>query len=110
MGHKVYLPADTTKHLRPAGLGSSYADTARKCMTWETERPTTPDKIKPYRQSTVHEPGVILRHYGAARDPVDFEATNGVVRIACAHVRTPGGAAPACSTPSCMINVGTSCL
>lgn len=81
MGHKVYLPADTTKHLRPAGLGSSYADTARKCMTWETERPTTPDKIKPYRQSTVHEPGVILRHYGSARDPVDFEATNGVVRL-----------------------------
>lgn len=82
MGQTAYL-ADTTRHLRPAGLGSSYHDTAHKCMTWAADRPTTPDTIKPYRQSTIHEPGVILRHYGSARDPVDDEATHGVVRNSC---------------------------
>lgn len=38
-------------------------------MTWE-ERPCTPPEIRKYRQSTVHEPGRILRHPGAAGDGV----------------------------------------
>ena len=34
------------------------------------ERPSTPPEIKKYRQSTIHEPGKIVKHYGLADDPV----------------------------------------
>ena len=34
------------------------------------ERPSTPPEIKKYRQSTIHEPGKMVKHYGLADDPV----------------------------------------
>ena len=34
------------------------------------ERPSTPPEIKKYRQSTIHEPGKIVKHYGLADDKV----------------------------------------
>ena len=34
------------------------------------ERPSTPPEIKKYRQSTIHEPGKIVKHYGLSDDKV----------------------------------------
>ena len=34
------------------------------------DRPETPPEIKKYRQSTIHEPGKIVKHYGLADDSV----------------------------------------
>ncbi len=54
-------------HLRPAGLCTAFQDTAKEALTW-SERPPTPPEQKKYRQSTIHEPGNIIRHYGTADD------------------------------------------
>lgn len=55
-------------HLRPAGAVTSFSDSAKDALSW-SERPPTPDEQKKYRQSTIHEPGKIVKHFGLASDP-----------------------------------------
>jgi hypothetical protein len=45
----------------------------------DTERPETPDALKKYRQSRLHEPGKIFRHFSSYNDPVDPEKVYGRV-------------------------------
>lgn len=45
----------------------------------DTDRPETPDALKKYRQSRLHEPGKIFRHFSAYNDPVDREKAYGRV-------------------------------
>ncbi|KAG2450939.1 hypothetical protein HYH02_004212 [Chlamydomonas schloesseri] len=59
----------TQPQIPPAGITGKLHETARDALTWNAERPPTPDEIKKYRQSTVHEPGKIVRHPGQADDP-----------------------------------------
>ena len=57
-------------HVQPAGdasLGS--AECTASCLHFE-QRPQTPDHQKKYRQSVLHEPGKIVRHFGVAEDPL----------------------------------------
>ena len=56
-------------NIRPAGVTTQFKETAKDALTWN-ERPGTPDEQKKYRQSTVHEPGKILRHFGTADDKI----------------------------------------
>lgn len=60
----------TQPQIPPAGITGKLHETAKDALTWNDERPSTPDDIKKYRQSTVHEPGKIVRHPGHADDPV----------------------------------------
>lgn len=46
----------------------------------DKQRPETPDKLKKFRQSRLHEPGAIFRHYSAYNDPVDTQKVYGRVR------------------------------
>eukprot|EP00892_Ulva_mutabilis_P010820 jgi/Ulvmu1/810/UM010_0184.1 len=63
-------------HIRPAGALFPAADSASSCLTWSS-RPQTPGEIAKYRQSRLHEPGQIYRHFGAASDPVDTNKVYG---------------------------------
>ena len=57
-------------HVQAAGdasLGS--AECTASCLHFD-ERPQTPDHQKKYRQSVLHEPGKIVRHFGVAEDPL----------------------------------------
>ena len=74
------IPTHHWAHLRPAGLAGGCAASAKDCLTWGSDRPGTPSGLKKYRQSTLHTPGVIYRHYGAAQDAVDTERTYGKAR------------------------------
>ncbi len=60
----------TMPQIPPAGITSNLAETAKDALTWDPTRPQTPGDIKKYRQSTLHEPGAIVRHPGQAEDPV----------------------------------------
>jgi len=70
MGRQTYNYSDTSQtQLRPAGMSTKHEDTAKDALTWNARPPTPPHQRK-YRQLAVHEPGVIIRHFGAAEDPI----------------------------------------
>uniref|UniRef100_A0A7S2VV15 EFHB C-terminal EF-hand domain-containing protein n=1 Tax=Chlamydomonas chlamydogama TaxID=225041 RepID=A0A7S2VV15_9CHLO len=69
LGRDKYDPNNTSPWIRPAGVSTAVQESAKDALTWQ-ERPQTPPEQKKYRQSTVHEPGIIVRHYGAAEDPL----------------------------------------
>ncbi|KAA6430086.1 MAG: flagella associated [Trebouxia sp. A1-2] len=57
-------------HVQSAGDATrSNADCTASCLSFEP-RPQTPDHQKKYRQSVLHEPGKIVRHFGTAEDPL----------------------------------------
>ncbi|GFR51165.1 hypothetical protein Agub_g13522 [Astrephomene gubernaculifera] len=61
----------TQPQIPPAGITSVFDGGAKDAVTWERgQRPVTPETIKKYRQSVVHEPGKIIRHPGVAEDPI----------------------------------------
>lgn len=66
-------------HIPAAGASFPAADSASTCLTW-CSRPSTPCEIAKYRQSRLHEPGQIYRHFEAAADPVDNSKVYGRVR------------------------------
>mmetsp|Transcript_23843 Transcript_23843/g.28802 ORF Transcript_23843/g.28802 Transcript_23843/m.28802 type:complete len:451 (+) Transcript_23843:210-1562(+) len=72
------LGYSTAPELIAAGKVTSIEDEgAKNCIQQDynyTERPPTPDDIKKYRKSTLHEPGKIVKHYGASEDQVPYPA------------------------------------
>ncbi len=62
-----YAGDSKATHIRPAGVTTSFNESVKDAVTWQEPPPTPPDQKK-YRQSTLHEPGKIVRHYGAAGD------------------------------------------
>lgn len=82
MTQTTYATYDSS-HLRAAGVRggrcNAAPESATAALTW-AERPATPAALKKYRQSTLHTPGQIFRHFGAADDPVDLQRTYGKVR------------------------------
>lgn len=52
----------TSRTAKPADTG-----TTASCLSF-AERPQTPPHEKKYRQSALHEPGAIVRHFGTAED------------------------------------------
>ena len=66
---ETYVGDSTSSWIRPAGVNTSFNETAKDALTW-SERPPTPDEQKKYRQSTLHQPGVAVKHYGFANDAV----------------------------------------
>ncbi|KAL3146785.1 hypothetical protein ABBQ38_014767 [Trebouxia sp. C0009 RCD-2024] len=57
-------------HVQAAGDATrANADCTASCLSFD-ERPQTPDHQKKYRQSVLHEPGKIVRHFGVAEDPI----------------------------------------
>lgn len=55
-------------HIPAAGVPSKLVgEGAKNCLHFD-ERPSTPDSEKKYRQSVLHEPGRIVRHFGLADD------------------------------------------
>lgn len=57
-------------HVQAAGDATiANADCTASCLSFD-ERPQTPDHQKKYRQSVLHEPGKIVRHFGVAEDPL----------------------------------------
>jgi hypothetical protein len=87
IANREYLPYDSS-HLRAAGIGHAEQETSAGCLTWNREeRPETPKGLKKYRQSTLHTPGQIFRHFGVADDPVDTKRAYGKVRP-CGSSRT----------------------
>ncbi len=69
LGRKDYQGDMTSSQLRAAGVTTRLKESVKDAMTWG-ERPQTPADQKKYRLLSVHEPGKIARHYGAADDPV----------------------------------------
>ncbi len=71
---------DTSPTVRPAGKLTHVGDEGTHlCMNMDNafdkdgapiQRPSTPPEIKKYRQSSIHEPGKIVKHYGLYDDPV----------------------------------------
>ncbi|QDZ23086.1 hypothetical protein HOP50_09g56260 [Chloropicon primus] len=61
---------DTSPHIRPAGKTNDVSNEGAQFCLSMGERPSTPPEIKKYRQSTIHEPGKIVKHYGLADDVV----------------------------------------
>lgn len=59
---------DTTSHIRAAGASSKdeLSVTTKDSLNW-LERPATPEDIKRWRQSTLHEPGKVTRHPGLSQ-------------------------------------------
>ena len=53
--------------IRPAGVTTRFPDSITDAVTW-SEPPPTPAEQKKYRQSTLHEPGKVVRHPGTAND------------------------------------------
>lgn len=70
LGKKGALINDTSPHIRPAGKVTDVSNEGAQFCLSMGERPSTPPEIKKYRQSTIHEPGKIVKHYGLADDPV----------------------------------------
>ncbi|GAX80864.1 hypothetical protein CEUSTIGMA_g8299.t1 [Chlamydomonas eustigma] len=62
-----YISDSNSTWIRPAGVTTSLNETAKDAVTWD-QPPSTPPEQKKYRQSTLHEPGRIVRHYGTAED------------------------------------------
>lgn len=57
-------------HVQAAGDATrANVDCTASCLSFD-ERPQTPDHQKKYRQSVLHEPGKIVRHFGVAEDPI----------------------------------------
>jgi len=71
---------DTAPQILPAGKqGGPKDETAAACFQpLPGDRPTTPPEIKKYRKSTIHEPGVIVHHYGLADDTVPLDRPFGI--------------------------------
>lgn len=64
-----YVPDTTSSWIRPAGVTTGYAETAKDALSW-SQPPPTPGEQKKFRQSTIHQPGQVVRHHGAADDAV----------------------------------------
>ena len=57
-------------HVQAAGdATTANAECTASCLSFDA-RPQTPDHQKKYRQSVLHEPGKIVRHFGVAEDPL----------------------------------------
>lgn len=70
LGRKPGYMADMTMPQIPAaGIKTGLNENAKDALTWQ-ERPPTPDEQKRFRQSTLHEPGKIVRHPGAYSDAI----------------------------------------
>lgn len=65
-----YQFASALAGLRPAGLSQPVTQTAADALTWQSDRPSTPEHIKPYQHYARQAPGTITRHYGAAQADV----------------------------------------
>lgn len=68
-----------SSHIPAAGVTFPADDSASTCLTWSA-RPQTPSGIAKYRQSRLHEPGQIYKHFGVAGDAVDRTQVYGRVR------------------------------
>lgn len=68
-----------SSHIPAAGATFPADDSAATCLKWPA-RPRTPTGIAKYRQSRLHEPGQIYKHFGFAGDPVDRARVYGRVR------------------------------
>ena len=74
-----YVEYDSS-HLRAAGITHRSGADAAGALAWQNDqRPETPTGLKKYRQSTLHTPGQIFRHFGVADDVVDAQRTYGKV-------------------------------
>jgi len=62
-----YAPDSTATWIRPAGITTAFNETVKDAVTWQEPPPTPPDQKK-YRQSTLHEPGKVVKHPGMADD------------------------------------------
>jgi hypothetical protein len=67
LGRPSYVADMTSPQIRPAGITTNIPETAAQALTWGP-RPETPPEQKKYRQSAIHEPGRIVKHYGLADD------------------------------------------
>jgi len=65
----AYASDSKATHIRPAGVTTFSVESIKDAVTWSEPPPTPPDQQK-YRQSTLHKPGQIVRHPGAADDPL----------------------------------------
>lgn len=63
-----YQSTAALSELRPAGLSQPVTLTAKDALTWESDRPATPEHLKPFQHYARQAPGTITRHHGAARD------------------------------------------
>ena len=72
-----YQSAAVLSELRPAGLSQPVTQTAKDALTWQSDRPKTPEHLKPYQHYARQPPGTITRHHGSARDDVSKERVYG---------------------------------
>ena len=71
LGRSAYQADMTMPQIPAAGITTKLNETAKDALSWNTaERPQTPPEIRKYRQTAIHEPGKMARHFGAADDPV----------------------------------------
>lgn len=63
-----HIPA-AGERSKQSPVKQSNPDTTATCLSF-SERPQTPPHEKKYRQSALHEPGAIVRHFGTAEDPL----------------------------------------
>lgn len=80
-----YQSAATLSELRPAGLSQPVIQTAKDALTWDLDRPSTPERLKPYQHYARQPPGTITRHHGSARDDVPRDKVFGCTTKASAE-------------------------
>ncbi len=68
LARDTYIPDTKAAWIRPAGVTTGFNETAKDAVTWQ-QPPPTPSELKKYRQSTLHEPGKVVKHPGTADDP-----------------------------------------
>jgi hypothetical protein len=68
-----YQSASGLSELRSAGLSQPVTSTAKDALTWQADRPSTPDSVKRFQHYARQPPGAITRRHGLANDDVCAE-------------------------------------
>lgn len=68
-----YQSASGLSELRPAGLSQPVTSTAKDALTWQADRPSTPDSVKRFQHYARQPPGAITRRNGLANYEVCAE-------------------------------------
>lgn len=65
-----YQSSSALSGLRAAGKSQPVTQTAKDALTWETNRTSTPEHLKPFQHYARQPAGTITRHFGSAHDDV----------------------------------------
>jgi hypothetical protein len=65
-----YQSSSALSGLPAAGKSQPVTQTAKDALTWQSDRPSTPEHLKPFQHYARQPAGTITRHFGSAHDDV----------------------------------------